>query len=252
MTLHGVGLGARRGTRQLFSNLDLALQPGSITVVVGPNGAGKSTLLRGLCGLFPLEGRVRLDDVPLDALDPRTRARALSYLPQQTPSTPGLRVHDVVMLGRLPHRSRLAGPSRSDRDAVTESLLRVGMESFTDRALHTLSGGERQRVMLARMLATGSATMLLDEPTAALDVRHALDLLGTLRSLAGEGRAIALALHDLQLADAYADQVVCLSGHGAVEVGSPTDVLTPSRLDDVFGATFARDAEGRLQLHLGG
>ncbi len=250
MTLEGRGLSATLGGRCLFSGLDVTLDPGSFTALVGPNGAGKSTLLRGLCGLRRLDGNVQLAGTPLQDTPLRSRAQAIAYLPQQAPVSPGLTVHDVVMLGRLPHRTRLAGPSRDDLARVEQSLQRVGMHGFADRALHSLSGGERQRVMLARMHATEAGIMLLDEPTAALDVRHALELLGTLRTLADRGRCVVVAMHDLTLADAYADQVVCLPGDGTAQVGPPATVLSPQRLASVFGAAFERDVDGALHLRL--
>ncbi len=252
MTLEVRGLSATVDGRTLFAGLELSVAPGTFTAVVGPNGAGKSTLLRGLCGLVPMAGTVHLCGVPLLGTNSRRRAQAIAYLPQQTPSSPGLTVRDVVMLGRLPHRSRLAGPSDDDRRRVEHSLRSVGMQRFLDRPLHTLSGGERQRVMLARMLATEAGIMLLDEPTAALDVRHALELLGTLRNLAADGRAVVVAMHDLTLAYAYADQAVCLPGDGTAVVGPPGTVLTPARLHDVFGADFERDGAGALHLRIPG
>lgn len=250
MSLRGIDLGANVGDRTLFSGLDLELRPSTLTVVVGPNGAGKSTLIRGLCGLRPLQGSVTHDGSPLRQLSPRARARAIAYLPQQNTAAQGLTVRDIVMLGRLPHRTRLAGPTARDRDQVEISLKQVGMLDFGERPVHTLSGGERQRVMLARMLATEAPTMVLDEPTAALDVRHALELLDRLRALASDGRAVFLALHDLALADAYADRVVCLTGRGTAEVGGRMRVLHPERLRDVFGVEFARDGDDRLRLQL--
>ena len=250
MTLEAHALTVALGDRVLLEEVALRVEPGTLTVVVGPNGAGKSTLLRALCGLLPIGGQVKLHGTPLAALAPRARARAIAYLPQQTPTSPGLTVRDAVLLGRLPHRSRLAGPSTNDHNQVLASLGRVGMAEFVDRRLQTLSGGERQRVMLARMLATEADVMLLDEPTAALDVRHALDLLQTLHALAREGRSIVLALHDLPLADAFADDVVCLRGDGTARTGSPSDVLAPEVLHDVFGAAFARDDDGALRLKL--
>lgn len=246
--IEATGLRLTLGERTLFRDLDLRVGAGSVTAIVGPNGAGKSSLLRSLCGLLEPGGSVLLEGSPLRGLSPRARARKVAYLPQQTAAAPGLTVRDVVMLGRLPHRTRLAGPSEHDRTRAMDSLDRVGMTAFADRALHTLSGGERQRVMLARMLATEAGVMLLDEPTAALDVRHALGLLTTLRTLADGGRAVVLALHDLPLADAFADQIVCLPGDGSFELGPTQDVLTPERLQAVFGATFVRDAEGALHL----
>ncbi|MCR9162068.1 MAG: ABC transporter ATP-binding protein [Nannocystaceae bacterium] len=251
MTLAARAITLEIGGRVLVEGLDLSVSPGAVTVVVGPNGAGKSTLLRALCGLLPLEhGQVTLRGTPLSSVAPRARARAIAYLPQQTPAAPGLTVRDAVLLGRLPHRSRLAGPSADDHARVGTSLERVGMAAFTERRLDSLSGGERQRVMLARMLATEADVMVLDEPTAALDVRHALDLLETLRALAREGRAVVLALHDLPLADAFADQVVCLDARGTTRVGPPCKVLSPDTVQAVFGAPFDRDDDGVLRLQL--
>jgi len=250
MTLHGHGLGATVGGRTLFSGLDLEVAAGSVTAIVGPNGSGKSTLIRGLCGLGPLDGSVTLEGRGLHELEPRARARAVAYLPQQAAAAPGMTVRDVVMLGRLPHRTRLAGPSSADAAHARRSLEAVGMQSFEQRPIQTLSGGERQRVMLARMLATEATTMVLDEPTAALDVGHALELLGSLRTLASGGRAVLLALHDLTLADAYADRVVCLTGAGTAEVGPRQDVLDPAKLRNVFGVEFSRQPDGTLRLEL--
>lgn len=248
MTLLGRDLGARVGGRVLFSDLNIEVSAGSFTAVVGPNGSGKSTLIRGLCGLGALEGSVTHSGTPLQDLEPRARARAIAYLPQQASGARGMRVQDVVMLGRLPHRTRLAGPSAADRDRALQSLEQVGMQNFVERPIQTLSGGERQRVMLARMLATEANTMVLDEPTAALDVRHALELLGALRALASEGRAVLLALHDLTLADAYADRVVCLDGRGTAQVGPREQILDPVKLRDVFGVEFSRPPDGLLRL----
>ncbi len=248
--LRAHGVHASVGARVLVRALALSLEPGTVTAIVGPNGAGKSTLLRGLAGLAPLQGDVQLDGHELASVDARTRARALAYLPQRTAVSAGLTVRDVVRLGRLPHRGRFAGLSTADNAIVDASLERMQVQGFADRPLHTLSGGERQRVMLARMLATEAPTMLLDEPTTALDIRHALDLLRTLRALADEGRAVLVAMHDLTHADAFAHRVVCLhaDAEGTVTHGSTAEVLTPARLQTVFEVPFVRDGEGRLRV----
>ncbi len=250
MTLEARAITVEVGGRVLLRDTDLSVAPGTMTVVVGPNGTGKTTLLKSLCGLVPVGGQIKLGGTPLAALDPRARARSIAYLPQQTQSAPGLTVRDAVQLGRLPHRSRLAGPSAIDHAQVDACLDRVGMRAFAARALQTLSGGERQRVMLARMLATEAPVMLLDEPTAALDIRHALEFLQSLRDLVRANRAVVLALHDLPLADAYADQVICLPGDGTTTVGPPAEVLTTARIHEVFGASFIRNNAGALQLLL--
>lgn len=250
MSLVGQALGMRHGSRVLFEQVNVTVEPGTMTAVVGPNGAGKSTLLRGLAGLQALEGEVVIEGTPLRQHTPQARARALAYLPQHTPSSTGLSVHDVVSLGRLPHRSRFAGPSAHDRALVQRCMAQLGIETLAQRRLATLSGGERQRVMLARMLATEASTLLLDEPTAALDVRHAHALLAELRTLANKGAAIVVALHDLSLADHFADRALCLHANeeGTCSAGPTAEVLTPARLHTVFGVQFERDDEGHLRV----
>ncbi len=242
--------GCQLGARRLFDGLSFELPPRSLSAVVGPNGSGKSTLLRGLCGLQPLSGTVELGGARVGSLPRRTRARTLAYLPQHTPLDGGLTVRDVVMLGRLPHLPRFGGPGAHDHAQVEHGLRAVGVESLADRSLNTLSGGERQRVMLARLLATEADVLILDEPTAALDVGHALGLLDDLRELAAQGRTVLVALHDLTLADAYAQQVICLHGDqaGTTSVGPALQVLTPARLQQVFGVPFVRDGDRRLRV----
>jgi iron complex transport system ATP-binding protein len=208
--------------------------PSTVTAIVGPNGAGKSTLLRDLAGLrAPQRGAVHLDDAPLAAIDAATRARALAYLPQTTPLAYDLTVADVVMLGRTPFLNRFAGPGAADRRAVDRAIERVGLAVTATRPLSSLSGGERQRVMLARMLATEAPVLLLDEPTAALDVGHALAFMDLCRELAAGGRTVIAALHDLDLARRSADAALVL-GDGAVTSGEAAAVLTPAILGPLF------------------
>lgn len=244
MRLRAEGLGAHVDgppARWLFRRLSLTVRPGEVWVLVGPNGSGKSTLLRGLAGLRPPEeGTVRLDDRLLLDLPTRQRAQHLAYLPQLTPLYHDLRVRELVMLGRGPHRSRWRGPGAEDERRVDQALARVQASELAARRISTLSGGERQRVMLARLLATGAAILLLDEPTTALDVGHALRLLALCRELAAEGTAVVLALHELELARRYADHAVCLGTgpDGAHRCGPAQQVLTA----EILGAVFEVDA----------
>lgn len=236
--------------RWLVRALTMRLQPGSITAVVGPNGAGKSTLLRCLCGLQPArEGAVRLGDAPIASLAPRMRARAIAYLPQDTPLVHDLRVAEVVALGRAPHRGRWLSGLGETTTAVDEALERVQAGPLRHRRISTLSGGERQRVMLARMLATGATHLLMDEPTTALDIGHALTLHALMQSLAEEGRAVTVAMHDLDGARHLADTALVLdsrAGDGAYHYGDAQQVLGADVLGEVFGVR-AREVDGHLR-----
>jgi iron complex transport system ATP-binding protein len=235
-TLHARGLELAVPSRTLVRGLDLAIEPGHLAVALGPNGAGKSTLLRALVGLRePDGGRVELGDRPLYAVDRRERGRSIAYLPQGALVAQDLEVVDLVMLGRTPHLSRLRAPTPDDRDAVSRALARVELEALAHRRLSTLSGGERQRAMIARLLAGDARILVLDEPTAALDVGHAFELLELLRTLARDGSAIAIALHDLELARRYADRAALLHGDGRVDVGAPADVIEPGIVGRLFG-----------------
>lgn len=254
MTLHAQRLGARvpgPPARWLFRGLELSVAPGQVWALVGPNGSGKSTLLRCLAGLRPAEeGTVRLGDRPLADVPGRDRAKRLAYLPQLTPLYHDLQARQVVMLGRAPHLSRLRAPGAEDERRVSEALARVDATAVAERPISTLSGGERQRVMLARLLATGAELLLLDEPTTALDIGHALHLLALCRELAKGGAAVVLAMHELELARRYADMAVCLGmgPEGEHRCGTVTEVLTPGVLGPVFDVDVQEQA-GALSFH---
>jgi iron complex transport system ATP-binding protein len=238
--LRGEGLGITvpgREVRWLVRDLDLELAPGTLTVIVGPNGSGKTSLLRTLMGLLqPRMGIVRLDGRPLAEHRPRERARAIAWLPQRTELPWAMPVERLVMLGRAPHLSALAGPNREDRRAVDQALTRVGADHLRERDVLTLSGGELQRVLLARLLATEAPLLILDEPTTALDIGHALGLLELCRELAATGHGILLSLHQLEQARRYGDRALLLTGdEGGWRAGDCDDVLTPDRLAEVFG-----------------
>ncbi|MDC0674261.1 ABC transporter ATP-binding protein [Nannocystis radixulma] len=239
------GLSHRLADRVLYDGLDLDLRRGRICVVAGPNGAGKSTLLRTLAGLDrPQAGRIELLGDSLAALSPAARARRLAYLPQHCPAEPDLLVREVVLLGRLPNLPRFGPPRDVDAAAAAAALERLGLGAFADRPVGQLSGGERQRVMLARMLAADAAVVILDEPAAGLDIGHALGLYRHLRALAGEGVAVLVAEHDLDLARRHADDAVLLAA-GRARVGPCSAVFSPEHLGAAFGVV-ARERDGRL------
>jgi len=230
------GLGHRVPGRALFVDLELELRAGQITAVVGPNGAGKSTLLRLLAGLEPPQaGQVRLGDDDLRVLPARQRARRLAYLPQRTSLPHDLPVRELVLLGRAPYLPAFGPPAAADEAAVAAALRELDLAELAERGAATLSGGEFQRVMLARMLASAARVLVLDEPTAALDVGHALAFLARLRALADAGAAVVLALHDLDLARRYTDQAALLGGHGVAHTGPVAEVLSARLLAPAFG-----------------
>lgn len=223
--------------RCLYKGLDLEARGGQLLALIGPNGAGKSTLLRDLVGLSsPQSGAVSLDGADLHAMDPRARARAVAYLPQHHNFPYDLRVRELVMLGRAPHRTWFGVPSKEDRKAVTLALELCDAAELAERGVRSLSGGERQRVLLARMLATQASVLVLDEPTTSLDIGHALRLFGLLKRLAGEGRCVVAAVHELDLARRFADRALCLrfDDAGRYDVGDCADILVPKVLDPAF------------------
>ena len=168
-------------------------------------------------------------------MSPRDRARAVAYLPQQTPDAAALTVRDVVMLGRLPHRSRLAGPSRADRDQVQASLARVRMDGFADRVLTTLSGGERQRVMLARALMNMPQILLLDEATQGLDQPGSAAFYRQIEDVRRDtGCAVLMISHELHVVMSASDRVICLNGHVCCE-GTPEIVSSAPEYRALFG-----------------
>ncbi|MGY4280320.1 ABC transporter ATP-binding protein [Streptomyces sp. M18.1] len=219
--------------RLILDGVSLAPRPGSVTGLLGPNGSGKSTLLRLLSGvLAPASGVVTLDGRPLGDWGRRAVARRVAVVEQHADTLVELTVLDVVRLGRIPHRRAWASAGDADEDAVRTALERTGLTDRADRFWHTLSGGERQRVQIARALAQEPRELLLDEPTNHLDVQHQLELLNLIAELPVTS---VVALHDLNLAAMYCDQVVVLRQGRVVAAGPPGDTLTESLIADVYG-----------------
>ena len=212
MNLELRGAGIEIDGYWLVRNASLTLRPGRLAVLVGPNGSGKTTLLRLLSGLWqPTEGRALLDGHDLGRIRRRDLARSVAFTPQDTHLAFAFTVYDVVMMGRHPHLGRFEREGGRDRAAVSEAMERADVAHLAGRLVTELSGGERQRVLIARSLATEADTILLDEPTANLDMAHALDVLGLCCNLADEGKTVALALYDLNLAARYAAEFVLVN-----------------------------------------
>ena len=226
------------GGREVVRDVSASVERGEWVALIGPNGAGKTTLLRAIAGLLPHEGSVSLLDRPAATLERRERARLLALVPQAPETPPWLTVAEYVLLGRTPHLGPLAREGAADREAAASALERLELGPLAERPLGTLSGGERQRAVVARALAQEAPIVLLDEPTAALDIGHqqqALELLDALRTT--DGLTLVAAMHDLTLAAQYADRVLLLDEGRVVADGTPVEVLTEAALAAHYGAS---------------
>ncbi|HOA23259.1 MAG: heme ABC transporter ATP-binding protein [Aggregatilineales bacterium] len=212
------------------------LHAGELVGLIGPNGAGKTTLLKALGGLIGLTGgEVRLLGQPLTAYSPREIARVVAHVPQVTVTEFAFTVREIVLMGRSPHLGRFQLEQASDREIAARAMARMHVDHLADRIVTTLSGGERQRVFIARALAQQPRVLLLDEPTANLDVKHQLDVLETAARLAREENlGIIAAIHDLNLAAHYCDRLVLLEAGRVLADNAPEAVLTPQNLSRAF------------------
>ncbi len=233
IALQARGLRARLGRVPVLDGIDLSLPRGRWTSVVGPNGAGKSTLLKCLAHLLPHEGEVTLFGQPMASLSGRARARRMAWLGQNESSGDDLRVWDVAMLGRLPHRGWLAEPDGADHQAVEQALRATQAWEWRDRTLAQLSGGERQRVLLARALAVQADVLLMDEPLANLDPPHQSDWLQLVRQLLAQGRTVVSVLHEISFA-LHADEMLIVAQGRVVHQGICADPRTHRALEQVF------------------
>jgi iron complex transport system ATP-binding protein len=207
-----------------------------MTVLLGPNGAGKTTLLRVLAGVIvPKLGEVYLGEHRLRQMGRSAVARQCAYLPQNTGASFDICVEDVVTLGRYPHVGPWRALSRQDYAAIHRAMERVGVTALRHRALPTLSGGERQRVFIARALAQEAPVLLLDEPSAALDIGRQIELMALLADLHAEGRTILAALHDLRLAMEYFPRALLLHAGRAVAEGDTRAVLVGPHVERAYG-----------------
>ncbi|CAN5177863.1 ABC transporter ATP-binding protein [soil metagenome] len=229
---------AHRGVPAL-DDVSFAFPRGKVTAIIGPNGAGKTTLLRILSGLVaPDSGSVLIGDTPLARLTANERARRIGYLPQSGQGVWNVTARELVALGRLPHRSRFAGPSATDEAAIQTALDLTDTAKFADRPLNAMSGGERARVLLARVIAGEPVWLLADEPLNSLDPRHQQRMLQLMRAVATEGRGVITVLHDLNAA-ATADMVIMLSAGRIVAAGRTAEAFTAETLAATYGMSFS-------------
>jgi iron complex transport system ATP-binding protein len=226
------------GGRPVVDDLDLRVAEGEWLGLIGPNGAGKTTVLRAIARLVRYSGEIRLAGLPTEVMGRAELSRLLAVVPQEPSTPPWMTVGEYVLLGRTPHLGSFAREGRRDRDAAARALSRLDLQDYRDRLLGTLSGGEKQRAVVARALAQEARVVLLDEPTAALDIGHQQQALELLDGLRGEsGLTLVAAMHDLTLAAQYADRMVLLDEGRAVAEGTPKDVLTEELIARHYGAT---------------
>jgi len=235
-----VTLGAGRVVDNVSADL-----AGGVIGLIGPNGAGKSTLVRAIAGLVPAEGMILIDGAPVTAMALGDRARRIAYLPQgQTVHWP-LTVERLVSLGRLPHLAPFARPGKADAEAIERALERTELRLLRDRPVDQLSGGERARVLLARALAVEAPLLLADEPLAALDPAHQIEVMALLRAEAARGGTVIAVLHDLTLAARWCDRLLLIDHGRLVADGKPGEVLTADRIGSVYGVSaFIGEAQG--------
>jgi iron complex transport system ATP-binding protein len=223
------------GGTEILADVDLAVEAGELVGLVGPNGAGKTTLLRAIRGtLEPDSGEVDITGEPVHGLGSKAASRLVATVPQDTSVSFGFSVREAVEMGRTPHLPRFGGMTEEDYDAVERAMARTDVAAFADRPVTEISGGERSRVLLARALAQSTPLLLLDEPTASLDLNHQLRTLDTVSALVDTGRAAVAAIHDLNLAARYCDRLVVVAGGGVLANGPPEAVLSDGTLRSAF------------------
>ena len=203
--------------------------------LIGPNGSGKSTLLRLFAGLWrPDDGDVLLDDKAIHSRSRKEIARRIAFVPQDSQIDFEFTVAEILAMGRYAHRGRFAPQTVADRTAINSAAAYCDISHLTNRLITSLSGGERQRVLIARSLVVEPEFILLDEPTANLDIQHALDILELCQALAAQGKTVVVATHDFNLVTRYATRLALLNAGSLVAQGSRDAVLHPETIQDVF------------------
>lgn len=243
--------GVERQQRWLVRHVDLAIEQPGLCCLVGPNGSGKTTTLRMLCGLWvPSEGRALLEGRELSSWRRRDVARRVAFVPQEERPEFDFSVRELVRMGRFPYQGRLTLGRRQkeDEELVEDSMRRTDVLPLAERSVLNLSGGELRRVLIARCLAAQPEILVLDEPTANLDLKHALEVMALCRQLAEHGTAIVMALHDLNAARRFADRVTLFDSGRIVAQGDAATVLDEGRIGQVFGVEAQRVAVAGQEL----
>lgn len=229
--------------RTVLSDMNAAIPEGELFIIIGPNGSGKTTLLKLIMGLLPLQkGRIEILGKAMADYTARQLARTIAYVPQSVPVAFAFTVSQVVLMGRAPHLGFLGLESADDLKAAQQAMALAGIAHLADRRLDQLSGGEQQRVFIARAICQKPEILLLDEPTAALDLAHqvrVMDLMETLKK--EQAITVVMVSHDLNLAAMYADRLLLLDQGRAAGIGPPASVLDYALLEQVYGCALLVD-----------
>jgi ABC-type cobalamin/Fe3+-siderophores transport system ATPase subunit len=247
--IEALNLSLAYGSHVVLENVTLRLNEGELLAIIGPNGAGKSTLLRALGGLHvPAYGSIIVDGEPLAQMSPPERARQIALIEVDNTAIANITVREAVAQGRLSHRPWWRWTELPEDEAIVDdALVRAQLAEYAERSLETLSSGERQRVWVALALAQQAASLLFDEPTSHLDLRHAMRILSLLRDLADGGSSVAIVAHDLNLAAAHADRVALLGEGTLLACDVPERVFEEDILSRAYGAPIVvRRDEGLL------
>ena len=223
------------GPRKILHEVSLNVHSGEVLALIGPNGAGKSTLIRAASGVIPYTGQIRTNGDELAALSHVQRARYIATVPQAVSLPPAYTVWETVLFGRTPYLGFLGQASRTDEEVARQALGRVSALPLTDRRVGELSGGEQQRVLLARALCQSTPILLLDEPTAHLDLQYQVSLLELVHELAHKDNlAVLVALHDLNLAAHYANRIALMVAGSIKAIGTAKEVLQPDLIQEAY------------------
>ena len=234
-TLTVRSVSCRYDAETVVEDVSLTVEAGHIVALIGPNGSGKTTLMRAMSRVLkPAKGDVLLDGEDIWHMPVRQVARLIARVEQNSRLVWPFTVHQVVGMGRFPHRGWVGGYTEVDHAAVDEAIRETGLWEHRHRAISTLSGGESQRAMIARALSQQPRILLLDEPVAHLDIKYKVTVLDLVRHFASEGLAVVVSLHDLNLAGFYADRVALLSEGSLFAVGTPAEILTKENLEKVY------------------
>lgn len=221
----------------LLDDININIQPARLYGLIGHNGSGKSTLIKALAGeIRPSKGNIIIDNDNLNKLPPKLLAKKLAYLPQKLPDQSGFSVEELVMLGRYPHQSFLAKPSKTDHQIVQQAMTDTGVAKFAKGSLATLSGGEKARAWLSMCLAQQTPYLLLDEPLAPLDIVYQVQILKLIQNLAHDkGLGIVIIIHDINLASQFCDEIIALKGGKVCYVGDTNGLMNQETLHEIFG-----------------
>ncbi|WP_445010504.1 ATP-binding cassette domain-containing protein [Vreelandella stevensii] len=223
--------------KRILAPIEHTFHEGKVYGLIGHNGSGKSTLIKLMAQQQPItEGDIYFDQRPLSAWGSREFARQVAYLPQHLPNAENLTGRELVAFGRYPWHGLLGRHNQQDKEAIERAIALTHTEAFADRRVDTLSGGERQRVWLAMLIAQGSRFLLLDEPLAALDIAHQVEVLALVRQLCDElNLGVIIVLHDINMASRYCDDLMALHSGRLLAHGAPEALMQNATLEAIYG-----------------